>query len=74
MSKLSALDARFLRIAYDEAEAGFNEGGCPIGSVLAEGERLIARDATSGYSRVTLSPTARWIACARPAGRGPTVA
>ena len=43
MSKLSAPDAKFLRMAYDEAEAGFNEGGCPIGSVLAEGERLIAR-------------------------------
>jgi cytosine/creatinine deaminase len=43
MSKLSAVDAGFLRMAYEEAEAGFNEGGCPIGSVLAEGERLIAR-------------------------------
>ena len=43
MSKLSAVDARFLRMAYEEAEAGCNEGGCPIGSVLAEGERLIAR-------------------------------
>jgi cytosine/creatinine deaminase len=43
MSRLSAVDARFLRMAYDEAEAGFNEGGCPIGSVLAEGERLIAQ-------------------------------
>ena len=37
------VDARFLRMAYEEALAGFNEGGCPIGSVLAEGERLIAR-------------------------------
>jgi len=43
MAKLSAIDARFLRMAYEEASAGFNEGGCPIGSVLAEGERLIAR-------------------------------
>ena len=43
MPKLSAIDASFLRMAYEEALAGFNEGGCPIGSVLAEGERLIAR-------------------------------
>ena len=33
---------RFLRLAYDEAKRGFDEGGCPIGSVLAEGETLIA--------------------------------
>ena len=43
MSTLTAVDRRFLRIAYDEALAGFNEGGCPIGSVLAEGDRLIAQ-------------------------------
>ena len=28
-------DRRLLRIAYEEARAGFDEGGCPIGSVLA---------------------------------------
>jgi cytosine deaminase len=43
MADLSPIDARFLRMAYEEASAGFEEGGCPIGSVLAEGERLIAR-------------------------------
>ena len=37
------LDKRFLRIAYEEALAGYNEGGCPIGSVLANGEKLIAQ-------------------------------
>ena len=37
------LDAKFLRMAYEEALAGYNEGGCPIGSVLAEGDRLVAR-------------------------------
>ena len=42
MADLSATDARFLRMAFEEANAGFDEGGCPIGSVLAEGERLIA--------------------------------
>ncbi|RVU38194.1 nucleoside deaminase [Hwanghaeella grinnelliae] len=43
MTTLSETDAKFLRIAYEEALAGFNEGGCPIGSSLAEGDRLIAQ-------------------------------
>ena len=43
MPLLSPTDTTFLRIAYDEAKRGFDEGGCPIGSVLAEGERLIAQ-------------------------------
>ena len=43
MLELAATDAKFLRLAYAEAKAGFDEGGCPIGSVLAEGDRLIAR-------------------------------
>lgn len=41
--KLTAADKKFLRMAYEEAKAGYAEGGCPIGSVLAEGARLIAR-------------------------------
>lgn len=40
---LTETDAKFLRIAYEEAKAGYDEGGCPIGSVLAEGDRLIAQ-------------------------------
>lgn len=40
---LTATDQRFLRIAYEEAKAGFDEGGCPIGSVLARGEDEVAR-------------------------------
>ena len=40
---LTEIDTKFLRIAYDEALAGYTEGGCPIGSVLAAGERLIAQ-------------------------------
>ena len=40
---LSNIDKRFLRIAYDEAKAGYDDGGCPIGSVLAEGAQLIAK-------------------------------
>lgn len=40
---LTDTDHRFLRIAHDEAQAGFDEGGCPIGSVLARGDTLVAR-------------------------------
>ena len=40
---LTDTDRRFLRIAYDEALAGYNEGGCPIGSALARGDTLIAQ-------------------------------
>ena len=39
---LNQTDARFLRLAYDEAKAGFDEGGCPIGSALARGDDLVA--------------------------------
>ena len=40
---LTETDKKFLRISYEEALAGYNEGGCPIGSALAEGDRLIAQ-------------------------------
>ena len=40
---LTETDRRMLRIAYDEAKAGFGEGGCPIGSVLARGDAVVAR-------------------------------
>ncbi len=36
-------DKRLLRIAYDEAKAGFDEGGCPIGSVLARGGAVVSQ-------------------------------
>ena len=36
-------DKRLLRIAYDEAKAGFDEGGCPIGSVLARNGEVVSR-------------------------------
>jgi cytosine/creatinine deaminase len=40
---LSGTDRRMLRIAYEEAKTGFDEGGCPIGSVLARGETVVGR-------------------------------
>lgn len=36
-------DKRLLRIAYEEAKAGFDEGGCPIGSVLARDGQVVAQ-------------------------------
>ena len=36
-------DKRLLRMAYEEAELGFDEGGCPIGSVLARGNEVISQ-------------------------------
>jgi cytosine/creatinine deaminase len=38
---LTDIDKRFLRKANDAAKAGFDEEGCPIGSVLARGEQLV---------------------------------
>ncbi|MEO1455541.1 MAG: nucleoside deaminase [Pseudomonadota bacterium] len=40
---MSDTDHRLLRIAYDEAKAGFDEGGCPIGSVLARGDTVVGQ-------------------------------
>ena len=36
-------DKCLLRMAYEEAKLGFDEGGCPIGSVLARGTEVISR-------------------------------
>jgi cytosine deaminase len=42
MSKPSTLDP-FMQAAIDEARAGFDEGGIPIGSVLVHRGRIIGR-------------------------------
>ena len=42
-AKLTAADKKFVRLACAEAKAGYEEGGCPIGSVIAEGDRLVAQ-------------------------------
>ena len=39
---LSQIDRFLLRRAYEEAMLGFNEGGCPIGAVLARGDTVLA--------------------------------
>jgi creatinine deaminase len=43
MAAMTETDRRLLRVAYAEAKAGFDEGGCPIGSVLARGDQIISR-------------------------------
>ena len=40
---LSETDRKHLKIAYDEAKAGYDEGGCPIGSVLARGDVVVSQ-------------------------------
>ena len=40
---LTETDRKMIRIAYDEAKGGFDEGGCPIGSVLARGDTVVAQ-------------------------------
>lgn len=40
---LTETDRKFLRIAYEEAKGGYDEGGCPIGSVIARGEKLVSQ-------------------------------
>lgn len=40
---ITKIDRQMLRIAYQEAMYGFDEGGCPIGSVLARGGLEVSR-------------------------------
>ena len=36
-------DTKLLRVAYEEALAGYNEAGCPIGSVLSRGGKIVSQ-------------------------------
>ena len=40
---LTEIDKTLLRVAYEEALAGYNEGGCPIGSVLARDGKIVSQ-------------------------------
>ncbi len=61
-------DRKFLRIAFQEAQDGFDEGGCPIGSVLARGGTLIAQGRNQRVQRG--DPIAHGeMDCLRKAGR-----
>lgn len=68
---LSDADHRFIEMAYEEAQKSYDQGGLPIGSVLARGDTLIA----SGHNqRVQNSdPIAHGeMDCLRNAGRQQT--
>jgi cytosine/creatinine deaminase len=39
----AAQDHEFMRVALAEAQRGYDEGGVPVGSVLVENGRLVAR-------------------------------
>lgn len=43
MADLSETDRRFLALAVEEARDSIREGGLPIGSVLADGDTVIAK-------------------------------
>ncbi len=36
-------DREFMRLAFEEAQAGFDEGGVPVGAVMVENGELVAR-------------------------------
>ena len=40
---MTETDRQMLLIAYEEAKRGFDDGGCPIGSVLARGGQEVSR-------------------------------
>lgn len=40
---MTETDRQMLMIAYEEAKKGFDEGGCPIGSVLARDGQEVSR-------------------------------
>lgn len=42
MPDLSKTDQKLLRLAVHEAATGFDEGGVPVGSVLARGDEVLA--------------------------------
>ena len=63
-------DRTFMRAAFDQAQKSFDEGGCPIGAVMVESGRIIAR----GHNRRVQQgdPIAHGeMDCLRQAGRRP---
>jgi cytosine/creatinine deaminase len=71
MANISAADVRFIELSFEEARKSLNQGGLPIGSVLARGEQLIA----SGHNQRVQhgDPIAHGeMDCLRKAGRQAT--
>jgi len=42
-STSEAEDRKFMKLAYEEAQAGFNEGGVPVGAVMVDNGAVIGR-------------------------------
>jgi hypothetical protein len=54
-------DDRFLRAAYEQAVKSYNEGGLPIGAVMAENGVIIAAGHNRRLQEATRLPMAKWI-------------
>ena len=71
LAKANADDMRFMKTALDEAQAGFDEGGVPVGSVMVEAGRLLARGRNKRVQEG--DPIAHGeMDCLRAAGRRPS--
>jgi cytosine deaminase len=71
LAKATADDMRFMKMALDEAQAGFDQGGVPVGSVMVEGGRLLARGRNKRVQEG--DPIAHGeMDCLRAAGRRPS--
>src|SRR5262249_57728616 len=67
----TAADLEMRQVALDEARAGLDEGGVPVGAVLASGGQLLARGRNERVQRG--DPVAHGeIACLRNARRRPS--
>ncbi len=71
LATATAEDIRFMKAALDEAQAGFDEGGVPVGSVMVEAGRLLARGRNKRVQEG--DPIAHGeMDCLRTAGRRPS--
>jgi cytosine/creatinine deaminase len=67
----TAADLEMMQLALGEARAGLDEGGVPVGAVLASGGQVLARGRNERVQRG--DPVAHGeIACLRNAGRRPS--
>ncbi|MFQ5785455.1 MAG: nucleoside deaminase [Alphaproteobacteria bacterium] len=63
-------DVKFMKLAYEEAGQGFDEGGVPVGSVMVEDGELLARGRNKRVQEG--DPIAHGeMDCIRKAGRRP---
>ena len=70
LAKATADDMRFMKEALDEARAGFDEGGVPVGSVMVKDGQLLARGRNKRVQEG--DPIAHGeMDCLRAAGRRP---